>query len=1214
MTDRQRRWWFAQTRGGGGGGSGGSTGTDTPARKSLIDDLKEAWGSVGKLPEPRAYLDNLTAEGKGREDFMRAAASFTAAGLGVAVDDVLKAESGGDLALASLGFLFPFGGGGMKQVAGKKVPAEVWHAARRLTAAKTEGQMFDVLATISDEALDGLQKAYGEKDPTGGWLTVAPLARELMKDFTATPRQILARQYTSKEAFERSVKEARQFRAANPQYTYLESISDEALDRRIPVKWKDGLLDDAKAHAQYVVGKHDGTSEVHLGRHLAFESVADDSKVELIRAAAHEFRHGLQDDTPALLDSISRYAHLPYKQHPWEIEVRAAEIRPFMVRETGHSLKSSRDMGLAYGMAGKLPKEVNEAVKTGGWWQKLAGLLAVPVMAHPASESLLDDRPVRNREMTDEQRRWWFAQMRGAGRGGGGGGGSRSSGGGDESRNQNNPPPSTLDPSQFDGKASFMDIAKAAGSGFLEGLIGGATILADKFTFGAIDSLSKAAESYKGSEYDFSRGSATVAREALLAAAGIGLASKASAAWQGTKLASTAAGKHAGLLTAVAGFGTKSAIDDYRSANPTINPYADKALAMASTLAGYVGSMGALKGITQYGGVLLGKLPASIAPKSLRIGGNNLLAVGKRAIKKLDVKLGKAGRAIKQSMSPSFADKLKKAHTAYSKFSDYTGSTIKDLANLPKSISKLGKASKLAGEAGRRRVQADAIKTAARLKETQLKDTATRALSDAHRASRMNDPNARQIYREAADKFWAVDDAALASKRAAGKLTDSANRLAAKAEKLRSDAMSGLSKAAYVAGGMGAITARDEYVIDQFRQKQHEALKRGESIEIPTYEPRSLLGTMGAAIAGTTGNPIEKIFRPGLERRLAETGVYRANYEAVQEARAKGEMSSSEADQALRKLAENKPGNMADNTLWQFAPAAAALLNWKIGDAISEAKRSTVARTLESVDGDTIKIDHNFAGQSDHKRGDIRLLDLNTPETVHPNKPVELFGPEASARMKELIKPGQYVRVVKDSNAKASGLDVHGRQLGYVETLPKPFDNLLRIPYLGKVIPAIDVNKKMIREGYGDIDYRELSGRTDRAETYDRARIAAQESGNNIWSPKGREALNWVGTEKTVDQRRQDYYQKRTGEPLPDATLTPFMTAAGMGLMTTGNSGIFNMMPISGSALVQLYNAALAVGGALEYNQRATRTLPYETKRPAGLMSDYQREMQNWLW
>ena len=42
------------------------------------------------------------------------------------------------------------------------------------------------------------------------------------------------------------------------------------------------------------------------------------------------------------------------------------------------------------------------------------------------------------------------------------------------------------------------------------------------------------------------------------------------------------------------------------------------------------------------------------------------------------------------------------------------------------------------------------------------------------------------------------------------------------------------------------------------------------------------------------------------------------------------------------------------------------------------------------VDGDTIKV--TFEGKSES----VRIIGINTPETKHPTKPIECFGPEAS--------------------------------------------------------------------------------------------------------------------------------------------------------------------------------------------------------------------------
>ncbi|QXC61451.1 thermonuclease family protein [Aquihabitans sp. G128] len=75
------------------------------------------------------------------------------------------------------------------------------------------------------------------------------------------------------------------------------------------------------------------------------------------------------------------------------------------------------------------------------------------------------------------------------------------------------------------------------------------------------------------------------------------------------------------------------------------------------------------------------------------------------------------------------------------------------------------------------------------------------------------------------------------------------------------------------------------------------------------------------------------------------------------------------------------------------------------------------------VDGDTIDLAFAAGGS---ERG--RLLGIDTPETVKPNTPVQCFGPEASARTKELLAPGTRVLVQRDSEAR----DRYGRLLVYV--------------------------------------------------------------------------------------------------------------------------------------------------------------------------------------
>lgn len=85
--------------------------------------------------------------------------------------------------------------------------------------------------------------------------------------------------------------------------------------------------------------------------------------------------------------------------------------------------------------------------------------------------------------------------------------------------------------------------------------------------------------------------------------------------------------------------------------------------------------------------------------------------------------------------------------------------------------------------------------------------------------------------------------------------------------------------------------------------------------------------------------------------------------------------------------------------------------------------RGSPARVAHVVDGDTVDLE--FAGG---RRERVRLLGIDTPETVKPDAPVECFGPEASDRTKALLPSGAAVLVQRDEEAR----DRYGRLLAYV--------------------------------------------------------------------------------------------------------------------------------------------------------------------------------------
>lgn len=88
------------------------------------------------------------------------------------------------------------------------------------------------------------------------------------------------------------------------------------------------------------------------------------------------------------------------------------------------------------------------------------------------------------------------------------------------------------------------------------------------------------------------------------------------------------------------------------------------------------------------------------------------------------------------------------------------------------------------------------------------------------------------------------------------------------------------------------------------------------------------------------------------------------------------------------------------------------------------------------VDGDT------FYYLENGQKGEVRMLGIDTPETVDPRKPVQCFGKEASAETKKLLE-GKAAILKKDS--QESGVDKYNRQLRYVYLTDGTFVNELLV-------------------------------------------------------------------------------------------------------------------------------------------------------------------------
>jgi micrococcal nuclease len=131
----------------------------------------------------------------------------------------------------------------------------------------------------------------------------------------------------------------------------------------------------------------------------------------------------------------------------------------------------------------------------------------------------------------------------------------------------------------------------------------------------------------------------------------------------------------------------------------------------------------------------------------------------------------------------------------------------------------------------------------------------------------------------------------------------------------------------------------------------------------------------------------------------------------------------------------------------------------------------TYYKVTKVTDGDTLHIDLDGTDER------VRLIGINTPETVDPRTSVQCFGKEASDRMKDLAG-GKNVRLEYDDSQSLR--DTYGRLLAYV--------------YLedGEML-----NRKMIAEGYA-YEYTYLTPYKYQSE-FRQLQNLARTSGRGLW-------------------------------------------------------------------------------------------------------------------
>src|SRR3990170_5824483 len=117
-----------------------------------------------------------------------------------------------------------------------------------------------------------------------------------------------------------------------------------------------------------------------------------------------------------------------------------------------------------------------------------------------------------------------------------------------------------------------------------------------------------------------------------------------------------------------------------------------------------------------------------------------------------------------------------------------------------------------------------------------------------------------------------------------------------------------------------------------------------------------------------------------------------------------------------------RPGQGRRGVLFSLAVLAliiAAGTLWTLSGGDPKGARVLVT---DVVDGDTVHVGRGW------RRTTVRLIGVDSPETVHPEKPVEFYGPEAS-EFTEKSLTRQWVRLEFETGDQ---IDVYGRLLAYV--------------------------------------------------------------------------------------------------------------------------------------------------------------------------------------
>mgnify|MGYP000892792595 CR=1 FL=1 len=138
------------------------------------------------------------------------------------------------------------------------------------------------------------------------------------------------------------------------------------------------------------------------------------------------------------------------------------------------------------------------------------------------------------------------------------------------------------------------------------------------------------------------------------------------------------------------------------------------------------------------------------------------------------------------------------------------------------------------------------------------------------------------------------------------------------------------------------------------------------------------------------------------------------------------------------------------------------------------------ARVVRVIDGDTVEV------EIDGKRETVRMIGVDTPETVHPEKEVEYYGKEASNFTKSKLE-GKDVQLELDVQER----DRYGRLLAYIWVGGELF------------------NETLVKEGYAKVStYPPNVKYVDR---FTAAEREAREAGRGLWAGQNEQPVKTTG-------------------------------------------------------------------------------------------------------